>query len=163
MDGTATAAAVPAMPSSPIPRLTGGHVGVLDDRTAARRELDRMRHRVWNNSLNRSRWQAYLGSEPGGPPTPQYAVAARRTDLRDLPPTWIGVGDIDLFADEDRDYARRLRDAGVHCVLKLVADAPYGFETWAAQAPIARGYLGRARAWLGARLTSPTSPIPGAP
>ncbi|MET7695182.1 alpha/beta hydrolase [Streptomyces sp. NPDC005483] len=136
---------------------------MLDDRTAARRELDRLRHRVWNNSMNRIGWHAYLGGESGGPQTPKYAVAARRTDLLDLPPAWIGVGDIDLFADEDRDYARRLQDAGVHCTLELVPGAPHGFETWAAHTPLARGYLERARAWLGERLTEPTSPIPGGP
>ncbi|WP_405729031.1 alpha/beta hydrolase [Streptomyces sp. NBC_00028] len=136
---------------------------MLDDRTAARRDLDQLRHRVWNNALNRTGWRAYLGGEPGGPQTPAYAVAARRTDLRDLPPAWIGVGDIDLFADEDLDYARRLQDAGVPCTLDLVPGAPHGFETWAAHTPAARDYLGRARAWLNASLREPTSHIPGGP
>jgi acetyl esterase/lipase len=126
---------------------------MLDDRTAARRELDRTQHRVWNNAANRIGWAAYLGTEPGGPHAPDYAVAARRRDLTALPPAWISVGDIDLFADEDRDYAQRLRDAGVDCTLDVIPGAPHGFETWAAGTTIARGLLERGRAWLGARLT----------
>ncbi|MGW4466796.1 alpha/beta hydrolase [Micromonospora sp. NPDC004704] len=130
---------------------------MLDDRTAARRELDQVRHRIWNNAANRVGWGAYLGGEPGGPRTPDYSVAARRADLRGLPPAWISVGDIDLFADEDRDYSQRLRDAGVDCVLDVVPGAPHGFEAWAPDTGVARGLLQRSRAWLGARLTGPGS------
>lgn len=133
---------------------------MLDDRTAGRRELDRLRHRVWNNSVNRVGWGAYLGAEPGGSQTPDYAAAARRADLRGLPTTWIGVGDIDLFAEEDRDYSRRLQDAGVECTFDLVPGAPHGFEAWAPDTHISREYLARSRAWLGVRLTGSTKPVP---
>jgi acetyl esterase/lipase len=126
---------------------------MLDDRTAARRELDRSQHRIWNNAANRIGWGAYLGAEPGGPHVPDYAAAARRADLGGLPPAWISVGDIDLFADEDHEYSRRLRDAGVDCVLDVVPGAPHGFEAWAADTALARGLLERGHAWLGARLT----------
>ncbi|MGW0580931.1 alpha/beta hydrolase, partial [Streptomyces sp. NPDC002920] len=126
---------------------------MLDDRTAGRRELDQVQHRVWNNTANRTGWGAYLGAGPGGPRTPDYAVAARRTDLSGLPPAWIGVGDIDLFADECRTYAGRLRDAGVDCAFDLVPGAPHGFEAWAPDTRVARELLERSRAWLGARVT----------
>ena len=66
-----------------------------------------MNHFVWNNQLNRLGWRSYLGVEPGADDVPPYAVPARRESLRGLPPAWIGVGDIDLFYDEDRDYAER--------------------------------------------------------
>jgi len=128
---------------------------MLDDRTAGRRELDQARHRVWNNAANRIGWAAYLGTDPGGPHAPDYAVAARRGELTALPPAWISVGDIDLFADEDRDYARRLRDAGVDCTFDVIPGAPHGFEAWAADTAIAGGLLARGRTWLGARLAGP--------
>jgi acetyl esterase/lipase len=132
---------------------------MLDDRTAARRELDRVRHRVWNNAANRTGWGAYLGAGPGGPRTPDYAVAARRTDLSGLPPAWIGVGDIDLFTDECRTYAERLRAAGVDCAFDLVPGAPHGFEVWAPGTRVARELLERSRAWLGARPAGATSTV----
>jgi acetyl esterase/lipase len=128
---------------------------MLDDRTAARRELDQVRHRVWNNAANRTGWGAYLGAGSGGPRTPEYAVAARRTDLSGLPPAWISVGGIDLFTDECRTYAGRLLGAGVDCAFDLVPGAPHGFEAWAPDTRVAQELLERSRAWLGARLTTP--------
>jgi acetyl esterase/lipase len=122
---------------------------MLDDRTGARRDLDARRHRGWDNRLNRVGWRAYLGREPGAEVVPHYAVPARRENLAGLPPTWIGVGDIDLFHDEDAEYARRLRAAGVDTTVHVVPGAPHGFESWAPDTGFTRVYLGTARKWLG--------------
>ena len=40
---------------------------MLDDRTAARKDLDAVGHFVWNNRLNRFGWRSYLGSNPAPP------------------------------------------------------------------------------------------------
>lgn len=128
---------------------------MLDDRTAARRDLDAVRHRVWNNRLNRYGWRSYLAADPGAPTVPRYAVPARRDDLSGLPPTWIGVGDIDLFHDEDHEYARRLRAAGVPTTFHVVPGAPHGFEAWAPDTTITRDHIVTARDWLRRTLTDP--------
>lgn len=122
---------------------------MLDDRTAARRDLDAAGHRVWDNRLNRFGWRAYLGTEPGAAVVPYYAVPARREDLTGLPDAWIGVGDIDLFHDEAAEYARRLRAAGVGTTVHVVPGGPHGFEAWAPATGFSRRYLDAARAWLG--------------
>jgi acetyl esterase/lipase len=57
---------------------------------------------------------------------PDYAAPARRADLTDLPPAWIGVGDIDLFYDEDVYYAEKLRASGSHCTLVTVPGMYHG-------------------------------------
>jgi acetyl esterase/lipase len=44
---------------------------------------------------------------------PVKAVPARTADLSGLSPTWIGVGDIDLFYPESVAYKECLRFAGV--------------------------------------------------
>ena len=86
---------------------------MLDDRTGARRELDAIDHRVWNNRSNRAAWSWYLGLPPGSSEVPAHAAAARCANLRGLPPAWIGVGEVDLFLEEDRRYARAAdRSAG---------------------------------------------------
>lgn len=121
---------------------------MLDDRTAADRTLDPIEHRVWSNRSNAIGWRAYLGRAPGAAGLPDYAVAARRRDLGELPPGWIGVGDIDLFHDEDRAYAERLRAAGVEVAFVTVPGAPHGFEAWAADSRPARAFIAVARAWL---------------
>ncbi len=130
---------------------------MLDDRTAARTELDAIGHPLWNNRANRAGWRSYLGRDPGlGEPVP-YAVPARCDRLDGLPPSWVGVGDIDLFHDEDRAYALRLQAAGVETVLDVVSGAPHGFESWAEASEIAQLYLGRARAWLASALDRPAA------
>ena len=97
---------------------------MLDDRTAADRSLDPVRHYLWNNRSNRVGWRSYLGVEPGAPDVPRYAAPARRENLAGLPPTWIGCGDIELFHGEDRRYAEALAAAGVPIVLDVVQGAP---------------------------------------
>jgi acetyl esterase/lipase len=125
---------------------------MLDDRTAARRELDGAGHLVWHNRSNRAGWSAYLGRSPGAPELPAYAAAARCHDLRGLPPAWIGVGDLDLFLAEGRAYAERLERAGVETALHEVAGAPHGFDALAPGVPLARAFAEAQRSFLRGRL-----------
>lgn len=131
---------------------------MIDDRTAADESLDGIDHRVWNNRANRVGWTAYLGVAPGAAELPPYAAAARRSDLSGLPPAFLAVGDIELFAAENQDYARRLDRDGVPVVLDLVPGAPHGFENWARDTEPARALMARARAWLRSALMNT---IPG--
>lgn len=79
---------------------------------------------------------------------PAYAVPSRRTDLAGLPSAWIGVGDIELFRDEDVAYARALQEAGVPTTLEVVPGAPHASESIAASSPVSEAYLDRAHRWL---------------
>jgi acetyl esterase/lipase len=133
---------------------------MLDDRTAARHELDAIDHPVWNNRRNRFGWRSYLGAEPGSASVPPGAVPARRDDLAGLPPAWIGVGDLELFREEGVAYATRLREAGVTVELDVVPGAVHGFEVWAPDTTLAREHLGRACAWLGRTLGLDTPDAP---
>jgi acetyl esterase/lipase len=123
---------------------------MLDDRTAANHDLDSLDHYVWNNTSNRIGWSALLRgtATPGDDNVPADAAPARRTDMSGLPPTWIGVGDIDLFHDEDADYAHRLHQAGVPVQLDIVPGGTHGLESLARNAPIVQDLLARARTWL---------------
>lgn len=125
---------------------------MLDDRTAANRDLDKAKHFIWDNYNNHNAWGAYLGEAPGGPSLPAYAVAARRENLAGLPPAWIGVGDIDLFYEEDRRYAERLNTAGVYCEFDDVPMAPHGFHSYAEDVPISRAFYQRNHNFLREKL-----------
>lgn len=92
---------------------------MLDDRTVLRADPPGRQVYTWTPASNRFAWTAYLGRPPQAQEERPYAAAARRTDLTGLPPAWLGVGDIDLFYAEDVAYARRLRDAGVECELRV--------------------------------------------
>jgi acetyl esterase/lipase len=121
---------------------------MLDDRTAADRHLDGADHFVWNNAKNRFGWRSYLNAEPGSPDISPYASPARRENLEGLPRTWIGVGDIDLFYDEDVAYANALSAAGVDVTTEIVPGAPHGFEAVKPNAQISRTYVANAQQWL---------------
>jgi acetyl esterase/lipase len=101
---------------------------MLDDRTTTRTDLDALKVRLWTPKSNRYGWSSYLGDAVGGPDVSPYAAAARREDLTGLPPAWIGVGTLDLFHDEDVEYARRLSESGVPCDLHIVPGAFHGFD-----------------------------------
>lgn len=101
---------------------------MLDDRTVTRRDLAARTVRMWTAKSNRFGWTSYLGAEPGSEDVSPYAAPARREDLGGLPPAWVGVGTLDLFHDEDVEYARRLEAAGVPCRLRVVPGAFHAFD-----------------------------------
>ena len=94
----------------------------------------------------------YLGHEPGAPDVSGYAAPARRADLTGLPPAFLTWGDIELFAEEDRDYADRLALAGVDVTTDVVAGAAHGFENWGGRTDVAHALVARAQSWLKAAL-----------
>ncbi|MCY1055892.1 alpha/beta hydrolase [Nannocystis sp. SCPEA4] len=124
----------------PLPRLQVLVYPMLDDRTVLR-QIEGRHHRVWDRGSNAIGWSKYLGRAPGGADVSEYAAAARRVDLRGLPPTWLGVGTLDLFHDEDVDYAARLAAAGVPVELELVPGAYHGFDIVAPRARVSQGFV----------------------
>jgi acetyl esterase/lipase len=114
---------------------------MLDDRTAVRTDHDTRNARVWTAKSNHFAWTSYLGTAPGGPGVSPYAAPARRDDLKGLPPAWIGVGTLDVFFDEDVEYARRLVDAGVACELEIVPGAFHGFDALYTKKDVSRRFL----------------------
>jgi triacylglycerol lipase len=100
---------------------------MLDDRTCA--TSDPHPHCgdfIWSPDKNRFGWEALLGVEPGGPDVPQNAAPARAGDLSGLPPTFISVGALDLFLEEDLEFTRRLTRAGVAVELHVTPGAYHG-------------------------------------
>lgn len=83
---------------------------------------------LWTRELNRFGWTSFLGKAAGSGTVPAGAVPARVENLTGLASAWIGVGAIDLFVDEDIEYARRLIAAGVPTELVVVPGAPHGFD-----------------------------------
>jgi acetyl esterase/lipase len=93
---------------------------MLDDRTVGRADRGGEWNAVWTPRSNRFGWASYLGHDPGTARPPPYSVPSRRTELAGLPPTWIGVGAVDLFHAEGAAYAAELRRCGVPCELLVV-------------------------------------------
>ncbi len=114
---------------------------MIDDRTASpARPWTGPQHHVWTAASNVNAWTAYLGHAPGGADVAPLAAPARATDLSGLPPTWIGTGDIDLFAPENLTYAAGLIGAGVPCEMLVVPGAYHAFQRQAPRARITRQF-----------------------
>ncbi|KIW35522.1 uncharacterized protein PV07_02212 [Cladophialophora immunda] len=83
---------------------------------------------TWTIDDNATGWQAYLSGKAGTSDVPYYAAAARVPSVEGLPPTYIDVGDLDIFRDEDIEYARRLAAANIHTELHVYPGVPHGFD-----------------------------------
>jgi len=114
---------------------------MLDDRTAAlvKTNPHTGRH-LWTHESNRFGWSALLGGTPGAVGVSPYAAAARAIDLRGLPPALVTVGALDLFLEEDIDYATRLMQAGVPTELHVYPGAYHGFDL-ASEAKVAQAMI----------------------
>jgi acetyl esterase/lipase len=116
---------------------------MIDDRNLTPASYAITDPRVWNRETNSLGWKAYLGREEhGGAEVSPYAAAARATDLTNLPPTYISVGTLDLFIDENIDYAQRLIQAGVLTELHVYPGAFHGFDLFAPSARVSKQFKG---------------------
>lgn len=79
---------------------------------------------VWTREANQFGWSRYLGDAPAAAPQ----VPARAQDLSGLPSTWILTVGLDLFRDEDIEYARRLLAAGVETELLVYPGGCHAFQ-----------------------------------
>ena len=113
---------------------------MLDDRSALREDHAGRGRFGWTPAANRFGWTSYLGREPRMSDAPEYAAPARRTDLSGLPPAWVGVGELDLFYDEDVDYAERLRASGVPCELVTVPGMYHGADSLTPKAAVLQDF-----------------------
>jgi acetyl esterase/lipase len=102
---------------------------MLDDRTAVADNLPaHVGEFVWGREANRFGWRSLLACEPGAHAVSPYAAPARCQSLEGLPPAFIAVGALDLFMEEDLEYARRLSRAGVPTELHLYPGAFHAFD-----------------------------------
>lgn len=124
---------------------------MMDDRTCARPRNPVTGEFIFGPADNHFGWSCLLDAEPGGPDVSPYAAAARATQLEGLPPTLIATGALDLFLDENVDYAMRLIAAGVATELHIYPGCPHGYVI-AADAAVSRRALADKRAALACAL-----------
>ncbi len=123
---------------------------MLDDRR--RTPTSKWDALVWNPANNELGWSCYLGELFGTEDVPAYAAAARAVDLAGLPPTFLSVGTLDLFCDEDIDYAQRLNHFGVPVELHVYPAMPHAFDMMMDLVEVSRRALRDQEEWLTARL-----------
>ena len=102
---------------------------MLDDRTCVAKSPHPFAGEfLWTAHNNAFGWSALLGAAPGSANVSPYAAAARADDLSGLPPTFISTGALDLFLEEDIEYARRLMRQGVPVELHVYPGAYHAFD-----------------------------------
>ncbi len=83
---------------------------------------------IWTRASNRFGWEALRGDFALDDVRIGWFSPTLAADLAGLPPTWIGTGNLDLFLDEDLDYARRLTAAGVPAELHVYPGGVHAFN-----------------------------------
>ena len=112
---------------SPVLRFQMPIYPMIDDRNETPSSHEITDIGLWDRAGNIEAWKWYLGD---GKPD-QYAAPARAEDLTGLPPTFIDVGTVDLFRDEDITFAMRLMQAGVPTELHVNPGAYHAAEVFA--------------------------------
>ena len=79
---------------------------------------------LWTRASNQYGWRSYLGDAPAQAPQ----VPSRVEDFAGLPATWMATAALDLFRDENIEYAFRLMQAGVRTELISYPAACHGFQ-----------------------------------
>jgi acetyl esterase len=83
---------------------------------------------VWTKGRNQFGWECLRGDYGLDDDRIGWFSPARAHDFSGLPPAYISTGALDLFLDEDLDYARRLAAAAVPCELHVYPGAIHGFN-----------------------------------
>lgn len=82
---------------------------------------------IWDQESNAVGWAALLGDRAPDE-IPAEASPSLAEDLSGLPPTFIDVGSMDTFRDEDTDFARRIWAAGGDVELHVWSGGFHGFD-----------------------------------
>ncbi|KAA8644184.1 hypothetical protein EYZ11_010247 [Aspergillus tanneri] len=85
---------------------------------------------LWTNDDNITAWTALLGNDIGTDHVSPYAAPARATSVEGLPPTYVDVGELDIFRDEDIAYAARIASANISLEFHVYSGVPHAFEVY---------------------------------
>ena len=129
---------------------------MLDDRTTS--DIELVPYATWSYEDNAVGWRMLLGDLAGTEQVPAYAAPARAEYLGGLPPTYLEVGVLDIYRDEDIEYGQRLAAAGVPLELHVRDGVTHAFEMINPRAEVSlRAFADRARVF--ATLATPVEQV----
>ena len=85
---------------------------------------------AWTRASNRYGWRAMRGPNHSVDAGDGHLSPALADDLSGLPPTFVAVGSLDLFLEEDVAYALRLSRAGVPVEAHVYPGGIHGFDSF---------------------------------
>lgn len=116
---------------------------MLDNRNVTNSSKEITSLGIWDRHYNIFAWEQYLGILDKNEKAPLFAVAAALEDLTNLPSTFIAVGALDLFRDEDIEYGLRLMAAGVDTEIHFYKGVVHGFDFHIPEDPMTIGFLSK--------------------
>lgn len=99
---------------------------MIDERCITPSSNEMIDQRCWNRDANLFGWNAYL-KDIDRECVPSYASPSHADTLEGLPPTYIAVGDLDPFVDENIEYVARLRKAHVPVEFHIYPGCFHGY------------------------------------
>lgn len=121
---------------------------MLDERNETRSSHQFSGLGLWDRESNDTGWNALLGHRRHTEAVTPYASPALATDLSGLPPAFVDVGTMEVFRDEDIEYARRIAAAGGDVELHVWPGAFHGFDLAFPHAELSRRAQAARREWL---------------
>ena len=85
---------------------------------------------VWTRAANRLGWSSLRGEESISPERLGHFAPALAGTMAALPPTFIAVGALDLFLEEDVAYGLKLSRAGIPVEMHLYPGGVHGFDAY---------------------------------
>ena len=110
---------------------------MLDYRTATENSpyhTQQTGHICWPRSSNKYAWEVLRGGQNLSGKMLGYYSPTFAEDFANLPPAFIYVGGLDLFVNEDIDYAAKLTEANVDTELHVIPGLYHAFEIAAPEA-----------------------------
>ncbi|QDS70220.1 hypothetical protein FKW77_007019 [Venturia effusa] len=95
----------------------------------------------WAQDDNKTGWSSILGSRNGSVDLPPSAAPSRMNSAEGLPPLYLDVGEVDIFRDEDIEYAARFGKVGIECELHMYPGCPHAFESLAPEAVVSKAAM----------------------
>ncbi|KAK5687811.1 hypothetical protein LTS12_028979, partial [Elasticomyces elasticus] len=116
---------------------------MLDDRnTTPNPALEPLAAGYWSYADNITAWTALLGKDViGTDKVSPYAAPARAQNVEGLPPTYIEVGELDIFRDEDIALAGRLATANISVEVHVHPGVPHSFESFSLEIDVTQRAL----------------------
>lgn len=111
---------------------------MLDDRQTTLSSQADLGLNIWERADNVEAWRHLLGADVGTARVSPYAAPARARNVSGLPPTYIEIGELDIFLDEARQMARRLDEANVALEWHAFQGAYHGFDQLAPSSDISK-------------------------
>jgi acetyl esterase/lipase len=96
---------------------------------------------TWRYEDNLTGWGALIGEAGSTGHVDPVIAPARLDDVIGLPPTYVEVGELDIFREEDVGFAVSLMGAGVPVELHVWPGANHGFDRFAPDSAVARTAL----------------------